>query len=111
MAAVASMKERDQRFLLIGINPSFKENPQRPPAASPRMQAQTVHLRFSFHQLHQYSSTASVFHDIVDLIALAFQSWCIMSIRPAAVPSQTNAILDKYQNDKIAFFFREACSL
>ena len=26
-----------------------------------------------------------------------------MSIRPAAVPSQTNAILEKYQNDKIVF--------
>ena len=52
----------------------------------------------------QFSSTASVFHDIVDLIALAFQSWCVMSIRPAAVPSQTNAILEIYQNDKKNFW-------
>ena len=28
-----------------------------------------------------------------------------MSIRPAAVPSQTNAILEKYQNDNFFFFF------
>ena len=45
MAPVASMKERDQRFLLIGIGPSFKEKPARAAAASPRIQAHKVHLK------------------------------------------------------------------
>ena len=44
MAPVASMKERDQRFLLIGIGPSFKEKPARAAAARPRIPAQTLHL-------------------------------------------------------------------
>lgn len=45
MAPVAKMKERDQRFLLIGIGPPFKEKPARAAAANPRMQAHTIHLR------------------------------------------------------------------
>ena len=45
MAPVARMKERDQRFLLIGIGPSFKEKPARAAAANPRIAAHTVHLR------------------------------------------------------------------
>ena len=45
MAPVARMKERDQRFLLIGIGPLFKEKPERAAAANPRMHAQTLHLK------------------------------------------------------------------
>ena len=41
---MARMNERDQRFLLIGIGPLFKEKPARDAAANPRMQAQTLHL-------------------------------------------------------------------
>ena len=85
MAPVARMKERDQRFLLIGITPSFKEKPARAAAANPRMKDHTIHLK---------RGVVSFPYDFrPDLMTLAFHSWCMISIRPAAVPSQTKAML------------------
>ena len=42
--AVAIMKLMDQRFLLMGMMPEFKEKPERPPARMPVMRAQSSHL-------------------------------------------------------------------
>ena len=41
---VAIMKLMDQRFLLMGMIPSFNEKPERPPAKVPVMRAQASHL-------------------------------------------------------------------
>ena len=41
MLPVAMMKLMDQRFLLMGMTPSFREKPERPPASRPVRRAQT----------------------------------------------------------------------
>ena len=44
MHPVAMIKLMDQRFLLMGMRPEFKEKPERPPARMPVMRAQSSHL-------------------------------------------------------------------
>ena len=65
MLAVAIMKLMDQRFLLMGIRPSFKEKPESAPARQPVTRAQASHL-----------------------LTLACQSLWTRRTRPAATPSQ-----------------------
>ena len=65
MLPVAMMKLMDQRFLLMGMRPSFKEKPESPPARLPVTRAQISHL-----------------------FTLAFQSLWTKRILPAATPSQ-----------------------
>ena len=65
MLPVAIMKLMDQRFLLMGMRPEFKENPESPPARLPVMRAQSSHL-----------------------LTLACQSLWTRRTRPAATPSQ-----------------------
>jgi hypothetical protein len=43
--AKARTKDKDQRFLLMGIKPSSFENPQRPPPMPPRRTNLTIKMR------------------------------------------------------------------